>query len=104
MKFIKAEQKEGKYKSYYFGIELEKTKDTTSILAVNGRDEDDIDIFDLATKEYNFKVIEKEKVEHCFTVATLNQENAFNKATIEVMQAKRNLDFCRKKMKEFFNI
>jgi hypothetical protein len=100
--YLKAEEKTGKYRNVYYGIQLENNKEEISLLAVDGPREDDIDIFDLKKSEYTFKPCEKEAVEHRFKVATLKQESAFNEATVRLMQSKRNLDFCKRKVLEYF--
>lgn len=103
LKFLKAEQKEGKYKRCYFGIEIESTKDKVSMLGVDASDDDDIDVLDLEKEDYNFKIVDKEAVQHRFTVATLSNQNALNTARINFIRAKRNLSFCNSKMKQYFS-
>jgi hypothetical protein len=100
--YLKAEEKKGKYRTVYYGVQLEANKETISLLAVEGRSEDDIDIYDLEKSEYDFKPCEKEEVEHRFKIAVIKQENEFNEATVRLMQAKRNLEFCKRKVPEFF--
>jgi hypothetical protein len=100
--YLRAEEKKGKYKAVYYGIQLENNKEEVSLLAVCHRDEDDIDIFDLLKSEYEFKPCEKEAVEHRFKVAVLKQESEFNEATVRLMQTKRNMEFCKRKVLEYF--
>ena len=99
---LRAEAKKGKYRIVYYGVQLENTKERISLLAVDQRMEDDIDIYDLEKSDYDFKQCEKEAVEHRFKVAAIKQESEFNDATVRLMQAKRNMEFCKRKVQEYF--
>ncbi len=102
MKYIKAIEKKEKYQREIIGVEIQTTKEVSSIIGVDLRDQNDIDIFELNKKDYNFKVIDKDAVEHFFSVAILELKNDLNKSEISLKRANRNLCFGLAKYKQYF--
>lgn len=103
-KFVEINEivKPGKYADKIIGIELQRTKDIVSILGVGKSNWDDIDIHDVDPKAYNFKVIDRERVHHLFSVASKEQEREVASSEIALMNSRRNLKFCQNKVKEYF--
>lgn len=104
VKYVEAKEivKPGKHQYTYVGIELERDKETVSVLGVGGSHWDDIDIYELETARYKFKVTDKERVHHLFDVATKEQRTEVTEAEIALMKARRNHTFCQNKLKEYF--
>lgn len=103
-KFIEANEivKPGKYAYKFIGVELQRTKETISILAVKASDYDDIDVHELDLKSYKLKEATKEKVHHLFTMALKSTQVCFIEAEKGLLSAKRDLEFHQNKIKQFF--
>lgn len=103
-KFIEAVEivKPGKHSYRYIGIELQRTKETVSLLAVQSSNYDDIDIHELDLKMYKFKESTKEKVHHFFTQALKSTQVAFIESEKDLLRVKRDLEFHQNKIKQFF--
>lgn len=103
-KFVQANEivKPGKTSWEYVGIEISRDKEKVTMLCVGGSDWEDITVEDFDLEKYKFKVTDKERVHHLFSVA-LNESKAhcINKET-ELLRARRNLRFHENKVKEYF--
>lgn len=103
-KYIEATEivKPGKTAWKYVGIELERDKEKVSLLGVGGSDWDDISVEDFEFEKYNFKVTDKERVHHLFSVALKEQQAECLNAEISLLKARRNLQFHHSKIKQYF--
>lgn len=103
-KFIEANEivKPGKNSYTYVGVELERNKESVSILCVGGGDWEDISVEEFALSQYKIKPADKDRVHHLFTVALKEKCVDFMNAEKALLKAKRNLVFHQNKIKQFF--
>lgn len=104
VKFIEATEivKPGKSGWRYVGIELERTKETISLLCVSTRNWEDLEVEELEIKAFKIKTVDKERVHHLFSVAAKSVAMEVTKAEIDLLKAVRNKQFCDNRVKQYF--
>ena len=105
IKYIQANEivKPGKTSWEFVGIELERTKDSVSILGVGDTNRwNDIEVEQFEIEKYKFKVIDKERVHHLFSVAMKENQKQVIEAEVGLLRARRSLKFCENKVKQYF--
>lgn len=104
VKYIEAVEivKPGKTAWKYVGIELERNKETISLLCVGTTSWEEIDIKDLDLSSHKIKEADKDRVHHLFTVATKQAQVNVIDAEKNLLRAKRDLLFHQNKIKQFF--
>lgn len=102
IKFVKATRIQ-KFTQTYVGIVLSDSKDKCEILGVDTEKQDTINIYELEKSVFKIESEDKDRVEHHFSCAILNEQNDVNKAEIELRNVKRYLNFSQVNFKKYFN-
>lgn len=105
VKFLQANEivKPGKTSWEFVGIEIERNQETVSILGTGDTNRwDDIEVEQFAVEKFKFKVIDKERVHHLFSLALKENQKEVIEAEVQLLRARRNLKFCENKVKQYF--